>query len=40
MISEPHVHLQTMNKTSAQFQNGQTKILGGATLTKNPHNAE
>ena len=38
LISKPHVHLQTMNKPPAKFQQD-LYIEGGAALTKPPLNA-
>ena len=36
IISIPHAHLPTMNKTCAMFQKDQTKIVAGVVLTKYP----
>ena len=33
IVSKPHAHLRTMNKTSAKFQKEQTKTLKGVAFT-------
>ena len=36
IMSKSHAHLQTMNKTSAQFQKDHTKTVRGVALKKYP----
>ena len=36
IISKPHAHLQTMEKTCAKFQKGRYKIVWGVALTRYP----
>ena len=36
IISKPHAHLKTMEKTCAKFQNDQYKIVWGVVLTRYP----
>ena len=36
IISKPHAHLHTMNKTHKKFQNDQYKTVRGVELTRHP----
>ena len=37
IISEPYAHFHTTKITPAMFQKGQSKIIGGVTVTNYPN---